>query len=217
MSHPPTETQQVRRRAAKACSTCHARKVKCDVIQVGIPCTKCTRHEFPCSIEPRKKRTRREYGSKEDQDAAGRPSPPRHAFPEHIMRHQIPHYTFIRSQGPLYQSPDGNEPASSSPLDPRDRLANAQGGDSRLSAEDMSFLKQIGAFNLPEKSILDECVATYFRHFHPFFPVVDRVAFLTEYRQIDLKNIRLNKGPSLLLLQAIIFTASTVSWSSQSN
>ena len=74
----------------------------------------------------------------------------------------------------------------------------------------MQFLKQKGALSLPRIDLMDHFVANYFSLFHPFFPVVDKQGFMTQYRQSDEEAILLGKGPSLLVLQAIIFTASSV-------
>ncbi|KAL1983145.1 hypothetical protein VTN96DRAFT_475 [Rasamsonia emersonii] len=48
-----------KRRASQACSTCRARKVRCDMLETGLPCSRCRIDRFECATEPRKKRGRR--------------------------------------------------------------------------------------------------------------------------------------------------------------
>ncbi len=76
--------------------------------------------------------------------------------------------------------------------------------------DDLQFLKHKGAFDLPPRRILDECVSVYFHVFHAFFPVIDRADFLESYRKCDQETLKDGKGPSMLLLQALVFTASAV-------
>lgn len=80
-----------------------------------------------------------------------------------------------------------------------------------LSSDDVQYLRHKGAFDLPAKRVMDEFVANYFQVFHPFFPVVDKFGFLESYSTTDYEGILNGRGPSLLLLQAVLFTASAVS------
>ncbi|ERS97471.1 hypothetical protein HMPREF1624_05639 [Sporothrix schenckii ATCC 58251] len=100
------------------------------------------------------------------------------------------------------------------PIAPYNQSAESAAHDAQSRTEDEQYLRAKGAFHLPPRDALDDCVATYFRVFHPFFPVVDRPAFLALYRQTarddgvqGSANGR-ETGPSLLLLQSIVFTAS---------
>ena len=43
-------------RSRKACSTCHDRKVKCDVSQLGSPCTNCRKASLECTLHERRRR-----------------------------------------------------------------------------------------------------------------------------------------------------------------
>jgi hypothetical protein len=40
-----------RQRAANACTGCHARKVRCDVVLGGSPCTNCRRDSSVCRVK----------------------------------------------------------------------------------------------------------------------------------------------------------------------
>jgi hypothetical protein len=53
-SSPPAQ-RKVRSgmRAAKACLTCRRRKVRCDVLTKGQPCSNCHFHSAPCIVAAR--------------------------------------------------------------------------------------------------------------------------------------------------------------------
>ncbi|ETI22619.1 hypothetical protein G647_06695 [Cladophialophora carrionii CBS 160.54] len=46
----------VKRRASKACHCCRGRKVRCDVVESGIPCTNCRLDEVECVVTEGKRR-----------------------------------------------------------------------------------------------------------------------------------------------------------------
>ncbi|KAL1983144.1 hypothetical protein VTN96DRAFT_474 [Rasamsonia emersonii] len=58
---------------------------------------------------------------------------------------------------------------------------------------------------------MDQFVAAYFKIFHPFFPVIDKETFLKDYYYCRAKGEKSGRheGPSLLLLQAVLFVASS--------
>lgn len=45
-----------KRRASKACHCCRSRKVRCDVVESGIPCTNCRLDEVECMVTEGKRR-----------------------------------------------------------------------------------------------------------------------------------------------------------------
>ncbi|KMU90354.1 cutinase transcription factor 1 alpha [Coccidioides immitis H538.4] len=49
-------TRPVKRRASKACCCCRARKVRCDVVESGSPCTNCRLDEVECIVTESKRR-----------------------------------------------------------------------------------------------------------------------------------------------------------------
>ena len=207
---------QRKRRASKACTCCRARKLKCDVLKNGLPCTRCQVDGFECTVEERKKRRRRldidtnsprAVGSARNGDATV-PS----SIPEHMMLHQVPHYPFFRNfnpEGKPWLQAQDTHHGVVLPVSPRDQ-SDASRADLEKVLEDFQFLRHKGALDLPPENILNQCVTTYFQLFHSFFPVVDRAAFLQRFHGCDQETIRNGKGPSMLLLQAIIFAASAV-------
>lgn len=51
-----TGGRTVKRRASKACHCCRSRKVRCDVVESGIPCTNCRLDEVECIVTEGKRR-----------------------------------------------------------------------------------------------------------------------------------------------------------------
>lgn len=49
-------SRNVKRRASKACHCCRSRKVRCDVVESGIPCTNCRLDEVECLVTEGKRR-----------------------------------------------------------------------------------------------------------------------------------------------------------------
>ena len=49
---PPERPKEgvTKKRAPKACQNCRARKVKCNIIDSGIPCAYCSRRNVPCAV-----------------------------------------------------------------------------------------------------------------------------------------------------------------------
>ena len=58
----PSSGRVVKRRASRACQCCQSRKVKCDVVERGIPCTKCRLDKVECAVSNSKKRKWRHSG-----------------------------------------------------------------------------------------------------------------------------------------------------------
>ncbi|KAM0470414.1 hypothetical protein ACHAPX_009944 [Trichoderma viride] len=208
---PPSTAASTRKkkRASKACSCCRARKIRCDVLKTGVPCTKCQLDGFDCLVQARKKRRGKNEPAKEQPssndelrigDAARPPVMPR-SIPQHAMLHQVPHYPFFRSF-----APDGQSSLLAVSQDDEDDSGAIK--HSRLDEDDIQYLRRKGALSLPPKRVMDEFVSNYFQLFHPFFPIIDKSSFLEGYYKNDRNAALHSHGTSLLLLQTIIFTAS---------
>lgn len=199
-----------KKRASKACACCRTRKIRCDVLKTGVPCTKCQLDGFDCVVQARKKRRGKNESENQPPSPsdelrisdAARPSSPR-SIPQHAMLHQVPHYPFFRSF-----APDSQSPLLAVSQDSHDVSGAIK--HSRLDEEDIQYLKRKGALSLPPKGVMDEFVSNYFQLFHPFFPILDKSSFLASYYRSDRDAAYHPHGLSLLLLQAIIFTASAV-------
>ena len=53
-----TSGRTVKRRASRACHCCRSRKVRCDVMESGTPCTNCRLDEVECVVTDSKRRKR---------------------------------------------------------------------------------------------------------------------------------------------------------------
>jgi hypothetical protein len=54
----PASGRTVKRRASRACHCCRSRKVRCDVVESGTPCTNCRLDEVECMVSVSKRRKR---------------------------------------------------------------------------------------------------------------------------------------------------------------
>ena len=52
--------KSVKRRASKACQCCRARKVRCNVVEHGAPCTNCRLDEVECIVSESKRKKYRQ-------------------------------------------------------------------------------------------------------------------------------------------------------------
>ncbi|KAI1458982.1 fungal-specific transcription factor domain-containing protein [Annulohypoxylon moriforme] len=181
--------ESTKRRASKACSSCSRRKVRCDVLAAGIPCTNCRSSSFECSVKERKKRR-----GKDDPGYPGALGISlRRSIPEHAVLHQCLHAR-DRERG-ILRPVIGRDPSASS------KTFEADG--------DLRYLESKGVFDLPARDVLENCLTTYFYVFHPFFPVIDKPSFMNCFHYSNQDAIIRGEGTSLLLLQAILFIASS--------
>lgn len=87
-----TTGRTVKRRASKACHCCRSRKVRCDVVESGIPCTNCRLDEVDCIVTEGKRR--------------------RKTYPEGEVLHQSPCHSIEEEkeqppQFPIFDDIDG--------------------------------------------------------------------------------------------------------------
>lgn len=97
----------------------------------------------------------------------------------------------VRQQGGKEQAPVHHYPTN--------RIAR------QLTAHEPDRLP-VEAFELPDKSLVDELLEEFFDKVNPGFPVVDQVMFMAQYRARDPAS-----PPSLLLLHAMLLAGAHVS------
>jgi hypothetical protein len=255
------EQKQRNRRASRACACCRTRKVRCDMVDVGHPCTNCRLDKYECEVPARRQRRsaaarrRRQQGGTEKRardeqvESMSRPMPsytnsPSHdqgildnidpnssnatggqslrriqpsvglsslTLPQHAILHQVPHYRFLCNYTSIPTTEDLDPDINQQSLMLLSNLRNRSGDDgesevaSRIDADEILFLKEQGAMNLPDRHIMNELISCYFRFIHPFFPVIDKTAFLYEFNRID--GWQHGNRLSLLLLQAVLFSS----------
>ncbi|OJD16511.1 hypothetical protein AJ78_03324 [Emergomyces pasteurianus Ep9510] len=76
-------SRPVKRRASKACCCCRARKVRCDVVENGSPCTNCRLDEVKCVVteSKRRKKSRAESGASNPSPSQSANTPDDSGFP----------------------------------------------------------------------------------------------------------------------------------------
>ncbi|OBT39591.1 hypothetical protein VE00_10555 [Pseudogymnoascus sp. WSF 3629] len=138
-------------------------------------------------------------------------SPPPIGLSQHRILHQVPHYAFLvgLTQEAASKRPDvaihspGEDAYSYHQA--RQGAADITSPNSQRGQDELFFLQSTGCLSLPDQVTMNGFVLAYFEFFHPFFPIVSKPAFLSEFQEMDMRS---GKGPSLLLLRAILFIAS---------
>ncbi|KAL2861204.1 Zn(II)2Cys6 transcription factor [Aspergillus lucknowensis] len=186
------------RRAPKACSWCHHRKVRCDASIRGCPCTRCRQDGRPeCVLRGKLPRNFAGFANAQA------------ATQDNTINQTNPHLERIRA---LAFEADGREltrslSSSLTSLPGHVSFANYHflelRGLATLDREDLAFLASKGCLSVPEESVLDEFVRQYFLHIHPGSPVIDEAEFWRVYR-----NPAAGKKISLFVFQAILFAGS---------
>lgn len=203
-----------KRRAPRACGSCKVRKVRCDVVKTGFPCSDCRSEGYECTIPERKKRrtTVRTSSDGDEEGVAASIHRQRRdsGLSQHAILHQIPHYPFLINFAHI--TTDSEDTFSSPPLSANQDTEDAKSSeDAPVISDEILFLKKKGALALPEKKIMDVLVSHYFQIVHPFFPVIDKIEFLSKFEQLDPHHPHSKSSLSLMLLQAVLFSASSVS------
>lgn len=65
---PASKRQAVVRRSRKVCEHCHARKIECNILEVGTPCSNCACYKTACTLRKRKNQRRDPTPPAEGQD-----------------------------------------------------------------------------------------------------------------------------------------------------
>ncbi|KAL6235279.1 hypothetical protein BDW75DRAFT_230460 [Aspergillus navahoensis] len=185
------------RRAPKACSWCHHRKVRCDASIRGCPCTRC-----------------RQDGRPDFTGFIGQ-SNPRNNQNQDTINTTNPHLERIRALA-FEADSDGQELASSSISTSSSFPGHVSFADypflelrahTTLDRADLAFLAAKGCLSVPSESILEEFIRQYFLQVHPSSPVIDEAEFWHIYKNSHAA-ARKGKKISLFVFQAVIFAGS---------
>lgn len=195
--------RRARPRASRACEVCHARKVRCDVMQQK-PCTNCV--AFGCECKVPEGKSRRGASVKQDPDEAEEEPRRGPSLDEEEIEHKFP-------KPPDQERTIFMGSASNVPLFTGDFFENRTGYEKmivdgwstpdQLSREDIAVLKIKGAFFLPPRSVCNDLIDAYFEKIHPLLPVINKTVFLKRYHDPT-------DQPPLLLLQAVFGAAAHV-------
>lgn len=215
------------RRAAAACHTCHKRKVRCDALIHGQPCTNCRidgRDDCTVRTKPQGMWVFHCHCPKYDKTYVPINFPrdrPRRVTNSATSSTKGDKLSKI-SQGEIELFNDQDTaPYAISGLNNHDSGTVPKGNvlfstyrfldGSRLCSlpsEDVEFLLLKRCLHFPRKDALDEFVKQYFAMVHPFLPLIDEGEFWRHYSGLGSKKI------SLFVFQAMLFSASSVSYSS---
>ncbi|KAJ5661522.1 fungal-specific transcription factor domain-containing protein [Penicillium maclennaniae] len=187
-------------RAPRACLHCRSRKVRCDVVTGGSPCTNCRLDSLTCKVvdanRPRKTASlvidsyRPRDGSLEDCRASNTP-------------------TVLGDQFPLSLTFD----AQSAPIDSSQASTNKRSQHlpvyikplaTHILADDIDYLAKKDALSIPDDDLRNELLRQYIKLVHPSMPILDVSQFVTPIIKADGSN-----PVSLLLFQAVMFVSSS--------
>jgi hypothetical protein len=203
----------MQKRASQACQNCRTRKVKCNVVEEGIPCRNCRLDEVQCFV-PTSRRSRRyrleraRHGRRaslsEDSLTANvprQPSPIPSRFrvscvndaPTHGRRPDVSTSTTL--------AVDSLEPSiSASQID----LPVFISPSNRIFEEDeIDFLRGRGAFTVPGPPLRNQLIRGFLLYAYPLNPVLDVQDFL------DSVEGRSTTRVSLLLFHAVMLCGLT--------
>ncbi|KAH6696822.1 fungal-specific transcription factor domain-containing protein, partial [Plectosphaerella plurivora] len=222
----------------RACGTCHARKVKCDILETGSPCTHCRNHKKTDCLLFEKKKTRTSLVQRSRRgdvplEPRTEPSTPRDSRwadpstssvptpsspPEHehdarnladFLDREDVRTSEINVTGRLYFI--GTEFSNLNYLVRQRSRKSAQNVlhfGSHPFAPRMPSSVPQEALQLPTKALADELIQAYFTHINPGFPVVDEDEFMKSYNGLPNQEPRRQLG--LLLLNSIFVVGAHV-------
>lgn len=206
-----------KRRASHVCQGCRKRKVKCDLVVWGSPCSNCREDGIAC-IGLDSKRSRRYRQQKRRLDKSASNSPPSfpsvsdREFPAHnVTSNSYAHVPTQAANTPSYPEESTNSIdgcITTSRLLPQisnfvQLPAYVKSIHPGFESENIGFLASRGALAIPEAGIRDELIRAFVLYVHPYMPVLDLQDFFHSIHQTK------NSSPcSLILLQAVMFAGS---------
>ncbi|KAI0465250.1 hypothetical protein LJB42_000477 [Komagataella kurtzmanii] len=223
-----------RSRSARACEVCHARKVRCDAVDI-FPCTNCKTFGNECVIPEVRKRRARKIDEEKNGDLSLNSSPPASSSSTTKIKPELPRKGRInlavsatetiaatvtpgtsadKSVGSSYKNQTWDFSGNTSCLNQVMATVSTKelsGSEYYRSPEvkafhemEMEALKIKGAFLIPTEELCKILISCYFQHVHPWSPIINRTHFEKHY----LPNLR--NPPSILLLQCVLLAGSRV-------
>ncbi|KAJ6007890.1 hypothetical protein N7540_011866 [Penicillium herquei] len=181
------------RRASKACVWCHERKVRCDALALGCPCTRCRQDNRPCKMR-RKVTARSRFTAMTPPRPIPNPSSPIYKAEEFSAIQNLAECSFETDS--VHKN---HVHFSSYPFLQLE-------GHEKMSKQDTEFLSSKGCLHVPAAPFLNEFIKQYFLHIQPCTPIVDESIIWDLYH--ELSGSRSAPGLSLLLFQAMLFASS---------
>ncbi|PLN86931.1 hypothetical protein BDW42DRAFT_189845 [Aspergillus taichungensis] len=193
------------RRAPKACSWCHHRKVRCDASIRGCPCTRCRQDGRPeCILRGKLPRNFAGFATQNDHNLRSAQIDPLSAKPQldPSLRALIPDVVDLPSSS-------SSAASSADPLPPGHVAFTSYPfvefrGVGLLPREDLAFLASKACLSVPDKTVINDFVRQYFLHIHPSMPVLDEAAFWDMYLHLEED---VDERVSLFVFQALLFVS----------
>ncbi|KAL2801554.1 hypothetical protein BJX63DRAFT_438715 [Aspergillus granulosus] len=187
-SHRPLGT---RVRAAAACKSCHDRKVRCDYLINGSPCTNCRHDRRSCTLRLKQRTSRSRKPIVQDGPRSPLPSssPRDDRSVDHCEAADRRHPGLVFGSDILF---------SAFPFIERPDLCS-------LPPEDVMFLEMKGCLHVPVRRIMDLLINAYFVHVQPTLPLVGETGFWQIYQSTFSGRERRSETISLFFLQALFF------------
>lgn len=183
-----------KRRASYVCQGCRKRKVKCDLVITGTPCSNCHEDGIACiALQSKRSRRFRQQTCRLNQAPLGSLA---------RLSAQAANAPFHLEEGDA--CPDGclssSQRLSSRPAHFDELPAYVKAVHTGFESENIGFLASRGALAIPEARVRDELIAAFVIYVHPYMPVLDLQEFFDAIHQTEDSN-----PVSLILLQAILF------------
>ncbi|KAL2793797.1 fungal-specific transcription factor domain-containing protein [Aspergillus keveii] len=165
-------------RASRACINCRDRKVRCDALRQGMPCTNCRLDNGECVLgKARKGKSKHREAAKASTSSTHRtvetvPDPAETSRPPQRVHHFPARFRFLKKLS------------------------------CRLKHDEISFLQAKGALSVPERPSLRVFLRAYVYHVHPYMPILD-----LHWLIASICDNRAEYRMSLFLLQAILFAS----------
>lgn len=173
------------RRASRACTSCHQRKLRCDASYRGCPCTRCFQNgKGTCILRTKLPRL-----------SVARPEFPKLSPAAMIRLCLSMRHANIRNSSQKFdqnlltdQSNADERPASDkSPSGSVDfsRYSFLElNGIQELDKDDIAYMDSKGCFSVPDNPMLNEFISPFFLHIHPGVPLLDEAKFWRLYLHV---------------------------------
>ncbi|OBW68292.1 MAG: Uncharacterized protein AUREO_016540 [Aureobasidium pullulans] len=218
---PATGTRihkSVKRRASKACQSCRARKVRCNVVEQS-PCTNCRLDEVECIVSESKRKKKWTKADEEGHAAGGCSPSLSTSIQQPSLNQDLDPQTFdpARRQSLARSISIPHDPSDSislSGVDPNSLFglqthtppphqalpAFIRTFPSTFGPEDLSYLAKKGALTIPPPGLRAALLRCFVENIHPYMPLLDIHELINTVDNNDA-----NSAISLLLFQAIMF------------
>ncbi|KAJ5559745.1 fungal-specific transcription factor domain-containing protein [Penicillium frequentans] len=197
-------------RAPRACLYCRSRKVRCDVVTGGHPCTNCRLDSLTCKVVDanRSRKTaslvnvsdRPPDGASEDRRASNTPT---------VLGDQFP--VSLTFEGDAPQEECHGASTQRAPIDSFQASTNKHSQHlpvyikplaAHILTDDIHYLAKKDALSIPDDELRNELLRHYIKLVHPSMPILDVSQFVTPIIKADGSN-----PVSLLLFQAVMFVS----------